>query len=353
MIARIRHYWRPVALLLALAFFGLTFLNASWLAPVPKGKIHLIAHKGVYQAYSRQDLGRDDCTANRIYPPMHDYLENTPRSLDMAWRLGADMVELDIAPTKDGAMVVFHDWAVDCRTNGTGETRDLTLAQLKALDIGYGYTADGGKTFPFRGKGVGGMPTLEEALQKLGNRPVLFNFKSKNAAEADDLAARLKALGRDPVKAGDGFYGADAPVARIRQIFPDAWGWGKQGLKNCTKDYLLTGWLGHVPESCRGGTLLVPSNLQWITWGWPNRTIARMESVGARIVMGGPYSGDSGRAPWISDPEMLGDIPASFNGYLLVDDIWRIGPALRPTNDPRSYDEVDRMEAALKLRPVE
>ncbi len=59
------------------------------------------------------------------------------------------MVEIDVAPTKDGKMVLFHDWTVDCRTNGKGETRDLTLAELKALDIGYGYTADGGKTYPF------------------------------------------------------------------------------------------------------------------------------------------------------------------------------------------------------------
>ena len=26
-----------------------------------------------------------------------------------------------------------------------------TLAELKTLDIGYGYTADGGKTYPFKG----------------------------------------------------------------------------------------------------------------------------------------------------------------------------------------------------------
>ena len=28
------------------------------------------------------------------------------------------------------------------------------MQQLKQLDVGYGYTADGGKTFPFRSKGV-------------------------------------------------------------------------------------------------------------------------------------------------------------------------------------------------------
>jgi glycerophosphoryl diester phosphodiesterase len=39
------------------------------------------------------------------------------------------------------------------------------MTSLKKLDIGYGYTADGGKTYPFRGKAIGLMPTLTEVLQ--------------------------------------------------------------------------------------------------------------------------------------------------------------------------------------------
>jgi glycerophosphoryl diester phosphodiesterase len=66
--------------------------------------------------------------------------------------MGADMVEIDIAPTADGKIAVFHDWTVDCRTQGKGETRAKTLAELQALDPGYGYTADGGRNFPLRGK---------------------------------------------------------------------------------------------------------------------------------------------------------------------------------------------------------
>jgi glycerophosphoryl diester phosphodiesterase len=71
-----------------------------------------------------------------------------------AFNKGADMVEFDVQPTTDGQFAVFHDWTLNCRTNGAGVTRDHTMKELKALDVGYGYTADGGKTYPFRGKGV-------------------------------------------------------------------------------------------------------------------------------------------------------------------------------------------------------
>jgi glycerophosphoryl diester phosphodiesterase len=86
-----------------------------------------------------------------MLPPTHGYLENTNPSMDASFRAGADIVEFDIHPTTDGKLAVFHDWTVDCRTDGKGVTREHSLAELKRLDIGHGHTADGGKTFPFRG----------------------------------------------------------------------------------------------------------------------------------------------------------------------------------------------------------
>lgn len=316
--------------IVAIILVGLSLLNASWLAPKPEGKPKLIAHRGVYHLYDkRAAFGRDTCTARFIRPPDHEVFENTTASIQMAAGLGGNLVEVDVAPTKDGKMVLFHDWTVDCRTNGKGETRDLTLAELKALDIGYGYTADGGKTYPLRGLGVGQMPTVEEGLAALPSRPLLFNFKSKNPAEADQLFAILKASGRDYEKLGDAFYGAKGPVDRIRQLAPKNWAFSlKEEAQKCTKDYVAYGWTGIVPKSCHEGVLAIPINYQWAMWGWPNRLIARMESVGAKVIVFGPYeSGKSNEG--LSDVDDLGRIPASFNGYIWVEDIWAIGPALK------------------------
>ncbi|MFM2409797.1 MAG: hypothetical protein RL481_625 [Pseudomonadota bacterium] len=320
--------WSLAIFTLALVVF--TFVNASWLAPEPKGQPKLIAHRGVYHLYDkRKAFGRDTCTARFIHPPQHEIFENTVQSMQIAAGVGADMVEIDVAPTKDGRMVLFHDWTVDCRTNGKGETRDLTLAELKALDIGFGYSADGGKTFPLRGKGVGLIPTVEEGFAALPNHPVLFNFKSKNRQEADQLMAILKASGRDYQKLGDAFYGAQGPVDRIRQLAPKNWAFTLKGeASQCTKDYVLTGWTGIVPKSCHNSVLAIPINWQWPMWGWPNRLIARMESVGAKVIVFGPYeSGKSNEG--LSEPEQLGEIPASFNGYIWVEDIWSIGESLK------------------------
>jgi glycerophosphoryl diester phosphodiesterase len=307
-----------------LAVLGL--INASIFAPLPKGDAKLISHRGVYHLYDkRAAYGRDTCTAQYIYLPQHEIFENSIASMESAVSLGASMVEVDIAPTKDGEMVLFHDWTVDCRTNGEGETRNLTLAELKALDIGYGYTADGGK-------GVGLIPTVEEALDALPDTPILFNFKSKNAQEADQLFQILQRSGRDSMNIGDAFYGGAKPVKRMQQLLPDNWSFSTKGrMKSCTIDYALYGWSGIVPESCVNGTIAIPINYRWAFWGYPNRLIARMESVGARVLIMGPHeSGKSNEG--LSSAKQIEQIPANYNGYIWVEDIMTVGPVFKNQN---------------------
>lgn len=142
------------------AVFALYLSNASFLAHPIGSQPVLVAHRGLAQDFDRTDLTNETCTAARMLPTPHDYLENTIASMQAAFAYGADFVEFDVHPTTDGHFAVFHDWTVDCRTNGTGVTREHTLASLQSLDIGHGYTSDGGETYPFRGKGTGLMPSL-------------------------------------------------------------------------------------------------------------------------------------------------------------------------------------------------
>lgn len=339
---------RRAGFLLAAAFLALTVINASWLADAPRGYPRLIAHRGAHQLFDHRGVERDTCTATRIEMPVHDTLENTLAGMLAAQRLGAQMIEVDVAPTADGGIALFHDWRLDCRTNGSGEVRRATMAQLKALDAGYGYTADGGRTYPFRGQGLGAIPSLAEAVAALPDRPLLFNFKSKDPAEADLLAKALKAAGRDVEKVGDAFYGAQRPVTRIRQLYPKAWTFSLDEAKACTTDYLKTGWFTVVPASCKGGTIFVPINYQWAFAGWPNRLMARMNSVGARVVVLGPYGKD--RDMGLSLPEQIGQVPGSFTGYIWVEDIYAVGPALHPAYNKRNPVQEAELARQLEAR---
>src|SRR5690606_7213976 len=151
-------------LLLAGAIAAFCFLNNTNLLSNREGSPVLLAHRGIAQRYDLAGVAGDTCTATRILPPRHRYLENTIASMKASFDAGADIVEIDVHPTTDGQFAVFHDWTLECRTNGQGVTREHSMAQLKQLDIGFGYTHDGGKTYPLRGTGIGMMPSLAEVL---------------------------------------------------------------------------------------------------------------------------------------------------------------------------------------------
>ena len=62
--------------------------------------------------------------------------ENTLEAFRLAMDMGADGFELDVHMSRDGQLVVIHDDTVDRTTNGTGLVKELTLAQIQALDAG-------------------------------------------------------------------------------------------------------------------------------------------------------------------------------------------------------------------------
>lgn len=62
--------------------------------------------------------------------------ENTLPSFEVGLAQGADVLELDIHLSRDGELVVIHDFSVDRTTDGKGYVKDLTVAELKRLDAG-------------------------------------------------------------------------------------------------------------------------------------------------------------------------------------------------------------------------
>ena len=320
--------WLRRALLALVVLAVCVYLfNASWRAAPPGDpQVALIAHRGVHQTFPRDALENDTCTAERIYPPQHAYIENTLQSMRAAFAAGADIVELDVHPTTDGQFAVLHDWTIDCRTEGTGETRSLDMVYLKTLDVGYGYTADGGATYPLRGSGVGQMPELKEVLSAMPDRRFLVNFKSREEREGDMLAALLA---EHPEWRGAvwGAYGGDEPTYRAAGLIDGLAVWSRRGLVDCLLQYGALGWTGYMPEACRNTKVMVPLNVAPFLWGWPNLFLERIRNAGSEVILLGPYgAGDPGTAG-IDTLEQLAQVPDRFDGYLWTNRIEIIGPA--------------------------
>ncbi|GIO08475.1 glycerophosphoryl diester phosphodiesterase [Brevibacillus reuszeri] len=298
--------------------------NSSYFAREASGSPLLLAHRGMSQTFHMEDITDETCTAERIYPPEHPYLENTIPSMRTAFDAGADVVELDVQPTKDGQFAIFHDWTLGCRTNGEGVTRDFPLADLQKLDIGYNYTADGGKTFPFRGKGVGMMPSLSDVLQTFPDRSLLIHIKSNDPSEGEQLARYLAALPQERLETLT-VYGGDKPIEALHNSLPDMRVMSKATLKACLIPYIAVGWSGYVPQACAQTQLHIPDQIAPWLWGWPNRFMERMDHQQTRVVLVAG-SGDFSRG--FDSPEDLASVPQGFSGLIWTNRIDRIGPVI-------------------------
>lgn len=319
-----------IAVSLLFAATAIYVFNASWRAAAPVDpKQKLIAHRGVHQTYHREGLDNETCTAERIDRPSHDLIENTLPSMAAAFEAGATVVELDVHPTTDGYFAVFHDWTVDCRTEGDGVTRSHDLASLQSLDLGYGYTADEGETFPLRGYGVGMMPELRDVLSAFPDGRFLINFKSREAREGDMLAA---ILAENPAwrQRVWGAYGGDEPTRRAAELIgADLHTWSRRSLIDCLAVYIAAGWAGYMPAACHDTVVMVPINVAPWLWGWPNLFQQRFAAADSSILLMGPLAaGDPGTAG-IDTLAVLNEVPATFSGYIWTNRIEVIGPALK------------------------
>ena len=98
--------------------------------------------------------------------------ENTMIAFELAEKMGADLIELDVHICKSGELVVCHDETVDRTTNGSGYIKDLTLEELKTLDAGSHFNEK------FSDAKI---PTFVEVLDWIKDRSIGLNVELKNA----------------------------------------------------------------------------------------------------------------------------------------------------------------------------
>ena len=110
-------------------------------------------------------------------------------------------------------LVAFHDARLDRVTDRRGAIAELDIAEVEAADAGHAFTPDGGRSFPFRGRGVL-VPRLEELLVRWP--AAWLNIDPKSDACVTPLVALIDRLGAwDRVCIGSF---SDRRLARVRAL---------------------------------------------------------------------------------------------------------------------------------------
>lgn len=122
--------------------------------------------------------------------------ENTLPAFLAAVQAEVPYLELDVWSTADGQVVVHHDASLLRLCGLDRRVADLTLAQVQALDAGYGFSPDGGHSFPFRNRGVK-IPTLAEVLTAFPQARLNVEVKDPSPDAAERTVAAVRQTGRE------------------------------------------------------------------------------------------------------------------------------------------------------------
>lgn len=139
-------------------------------------------------------------------------------AFERAERAGADVLEMDAHSTADGELVLMHNPTVEKTTDGGGWIKDLTLAQIKQLDAGYTWTADGGATYPFRGRGIT-VPTLREVFERFSHMRINLEIKQKSPSIARAVCRTIREFGMGERVLVASFWGE--PLREFRAACPE------------------------------------------------------------------------------------------------------------------------------------
>jgi glycerophosphoryl diester phosphodiesterase len=129
--------------------------------------------------------------------------ENTLASFRRGFELGAEYVECDFHLSADGVPVIIHDETLGRTTNGEGEVRQKTVAELRRLDAGGWFGAK------FKGERIPLLRELFELAEGRGGIVVEAKPPSSERVETPDILARLVkefARARVIVISVDGFF---------------------------------------------------------------------------------------------------------------------------------------------------
>lgn len=139
-----------------------------------------------------------------------DAPENTLAAINLAWRQGADAVEIDIRRTRDGRAVVIHDETTQRTTGVDLNVAGSTLAQLRELDAG------GWRGPQWQGERI---PTLAEALATVPAGKRLYVELKSGPAILPEIERVVRASGKAAAQVV--FIGFDlATMAELKRRNP-------------------------------------------------------------------------------------------------------------------------------------
>ncbi|MDO4325480.1 MAG: glycerophosphodiester phosphodiesterase [bacterium] len=141
--------------------------------------------------------------------------ENTMDAFELAYRQGADGIELDVQMTKDGKLVVIHDETIDRTSGESGYVREYTAKELRKFSFNQTHPEYKTAQIPF----------LEEVLEFVKSNGMKLNIELKNSIIVypkleEKVLALVKKVGIEEQVIYSSFN--HKSIVKIKKLAPDA-----------------------------------------------------------------------------------------------------------------------------------
>ena len=175
--------------LMAVLYTLVVLLKVDTMSAAEPNTVEIIAHRGA----------------------SHDAPENTLESFQLGWQQQADAVELDIMLSKDGRIVVIHDYDTKRLAGIDRPVADQTFDELRMLDVGRWKDARWAGTR---------VPLLSDVLASIPQGKRLFIEIKSDSAILSELKRELAASRRPAAQTALIGFSAKT-MADAKRAFPD------------------------------------------------------------------------------------------------------------------------------------
>jgi glycerophosphoryl diester phosphodiesterase len=195
------------------------------------------------------------------------YPENTLPAFQAAIAAGVPYLELDVWATADGHVVAHHDETLLRLCGDPRRVSDVTLAELKTLDAGFGFSPNGSNRPRFN-QGIT-VPTLAEVFASFPAAFFNIEIKQETPGIEEQVLAVIEAAGM----ANRVLLAAeqDTIMQRLRPLcgpIPTSFSFGELAAyfawleSGCRENYRPPGAALQIPESWNGRTLVTAETVR-------------------------------------------------------------------------------------------
>lgn len=155
--------------------------------------------------------------------------ENTLPAFESAVKMKVDVIETDVHLSADGEVVIWHDDTLERMSGDPREISQMTWEEIRQVNAGFQFTADEGKSFPYRDQKIPPV-LLKELISRFPEMKFNVDLKDNSRLLAEKYAEILTDLECTDRIVTASFH--KSTLTYFRKILP-------QAISSCTSSEVL------------------------------------------------------------------------------------------------------------------